>query len=79
MVYLYIKSTKNPIVVQLENPIEAKFIRLESLTMYNNWYNLKTEGAIVFKNGSGKIVSINAGHYTKQTLKEAFEVSIKYW
>ena len=37
MVYLYIESIDNPVVIQLENAIEnSKLFRLESFTMFNS-------------------------------------------
>ena len=71
MVYLYIKSTKNPVVVQLENPIEAEFIRLESLTIPNSWYNIESTGTLIYKGQI--IVSVSEGAYTMTSLKKIFD------
>ena len=75
MVYIFIESLTNPINVQIDPIIEnPKFIHLESLTLYNSWYNLKSEGGIQFKsNKNEKALNIPAGHYTKQTLKEVID------
>ena len=75
MVYIFIESSDNPINVQIDPIIEnPQFLHLESIVMYNSWFNLKTEGAVVFKsNQNEKALTIQAGHYTKQLLKDAFD------
>ena len=59
MVYLYIESIDNPVVIQLENVIEnSKLIRLESFTMFNSWNNLVEGSAIILKDNGNNVLSI---------------------
>ena len=47
MVYIFVESIVNPVTVQVDPIIEnPKFIHLESVVMYNSWYNLKSEGVM---------------------------------
>ena len=74
MVLLTVVTTSNPHTLYLDHPIEKpSYIRLLSASLYNSWYNLKSNAALVYldlsTNGSvTKIIS--QGHYTLEQLAD---------
>ena len=75
MVLLTVVTTSNPHTLYFDHPIEKpNYIRLLSASLYNSWYNLKQNAAIVYNNLSNNKTltkSFIPGHYTiKQLAKE---------
>ena len=75
MVLLTVVTTSNPHTLYFDHPIEKpSYIRLLSTSLYNLWYNLKENGALVYINlANNKLLtkSFIPGHYTiKQLAKE---------
>ena len=72
MVLLTIVTNSNPHTLYFDHPIEKpSSIRLLSASLYNSWYNLKGNAALVYLDLSlNKSVTktINQGHYTLEQL-----------
>ena len=77
MVLLTIFTTSNPHTLYFDHPIEKpNYIKLLSMSLYNSWYNLKQNAAIVYNNLSNNKTltkSFIPGHYTIKQLAKAIQ------
>ena len=77
MVLLTVVTTSNPHTLYFDHPIEKpNYIRLLSASLYNSWYNLKQNAAIVYNNLSNNKTltkSFIPGHYTIKQLAKAIQ------
>ena len=77
MVLLTVVTASNPHTLYFEHPIEKpNYIRLLSASLYNSWYNLTENAAIVYNNLSNNKTltkSFIPGHYTIKQLAKAIQ------
>ena len=77
MVLLTVVTTSNPHTLYFDHPIEKpNYIRLLSASLYNSWYNLTENAAIVYNNLSNNKTltkSFIPGHYTIKQLAKAIQ------
>ena len=75
MVVLTIVTQKNGETFFFDEPFQkANFIKLNSCSLYNSWYNLSTDGLIraKFKQREFNLLTVPAGHHTYETLVNYF-------
>ena len=74
MVLLTIVTTLNPYTLYFGHPIEKpNSIRLLSASLYNSWYNLKNNAAMVYLDlttNNSVTATIGKGHYTLERLTD---------
>ena len=72
MVLLTVVTTSNPHTLYFDHPIEKpSSIWLLAASLYNSWYNLKQNAALVYLDltSNGSVTeNINQGHYTLEQL-----------
>ena len=72
MVLLTVVTNSNPHTLYFDHPIEKpSYIRLLSASLYNSWYNLKSNAALVYldlTSNSSVTENINQGHHTLEQL-----------
>ena len=77
MVLLTVVTTSNPHTLYFDHPIEKpNYIRLLSASLYNSWYNLTENAAIVYinlSNNKSLTKSFIPGHYTIKQLAKAIQ------
>ena len=77
MVLLTVVTTSNPHTLYFDHPIvKPNYIRLLSASLYNSWYNLTENAAIVYSNLSNNKTltkSFIPGHYTIKQLAKAIQ------
>ena len=77
MVLLTVVTTSNPHTLYFDHPIEKpNYSRLLSASLYNSWYNLTENAAIVYNNLSNNKTltkSFIPGHYTIKQLAKAIQ------
>ena len=77
MVVLTFVTKKNGETFYFDEPFQkAIFIKLNSCSLYNSWYNLATDGIIkgVRDNGPDfNLLTVPAGHHSHETLVEYFK------
>ena len=77
MVLLTVVTTSNPHTLYFDHPIEKpNYSRLLSTSLYNSWYNLTENAAIVYNNLSNNKTltkSFIPGHYTIKQLAKAIQ------
>ena len=74
MVLLTVFTTLNPHTLYFDHPIEKpSYIRLLSTSLYNSWYNLKQNAALVYLDltiNRSVTKTIDQGHYTLEQLAD---------
>ena len=77
MVLLTVVTTSNPHTLYFDHPIaKPNYIRLLSASLYNSWYNLTENAAIVYinlSNNKSLTKSFIPGHYTIKQLAKAIQ------
>ena len=79
-VLLTIVTNSNPHTLYFDHPIaKPSYIRLLSASLYNSWYNLKGDGALILRSiTAGKITkTIKQGHYTLEQLSKEITGAFK--
>ena len=80
MVLLTIVTNSNPHTLYFDHPIaKPSYIRLLSASLYNSWYNLKGDGALILRSiTAAKITkTIKQGHYTLEQLSKEITGAFK--
>ena len=79
MVLLTIVTTLNPYTLYFGHPIEKpNSIRLLSASLYNSWYNLKNNAAMVYLDlttNNSVTATIGKGHYTLERLTDKIKTA----
>ena len=74
MVLLTVFTTSNPHTLYFDHPIEKpSYIRLLSVSLYNSWYNLKQNAALVYLDltvNKSVTENISQGYYTLEQLAD---------
>ena len=77
MVLLTVVTTSNPYTLYFDHPIEKpSYIRLLSASLFNSWYNLTENAAIVYinlSNNKSLTKSFIPGHYTIRQLAKKIQ------
>ena len=80
MVLLTVVTTSNPHTLYFDHPIEKpNYIRLLSTSLYNSWYNLKDNGALILRTLATRkfTKTIKQGHYTLEQLSKEITGAFK--